>query len=191
MMFYPRQIMAARDAPIDYLKYELMERTKENTTMTDGDKTMQAGDDRLRDLEAKMKEMEALMKGLTEELLDLKTIVMKLNIREPERRQPVVQRVPASDTVVRSRSPGSGAPQSPGQRTETVAPGERVMIMQSDGTLKPESRAPEGFIVAGRFAQSGGKGKKGAHGAGDEGSKKEPSDLIFAVDEDTKEKKKK
>lgn len=183
--------MAARDAPIEYLKYELKERNKENTKMTDGDKTMQAGDDRLRDLEAKMREMEALMKGLTEELLDLKTIVMKLNVREPERRPPVVQRVPASDAVVRSRPQQAGTPQSQGQRPEPVTPGERVMIMQADGTLKPENRAPEGFIVAGRFAQSGGKGKKGGHMAGDEGSKKEPSDLIFAVDEDPKEKKKK
>ena len=44
-------------------------------------------EERVAALERKMKEMEALVKGLTEELLDLKSIAMRLNKFSEERRQ--------------------------------------------------------------------------------------------------------
>ena len=44
-----------------------------------------AGDDRIAALERKNKEQEALVKGITEELLDMKSIVMKLAKASEER----------------------------------------------------------------------------------------------------------
>ncbi len=45
-----------------------------------------ATDDRIAALEKKMREMEALVKGLTQELLDLKSIAMKMSKQTDERR---------------------------------------------------------------------------------------------------------
>ena len=47
--------------------------------MIDGSAGGAAGDDRIAALERKIRELEALVKGITEELLDLKSIVMKLS----------------------------------------------------------------------------------------------------------------
>ena len=53
--------------------------------MVNGSAGGAAGDDRIAALERKVKEQEALVKGITEELLDLKSIVMKLSKASEER----------------------------------------------------------------------------------------------------------
>ncbi|MDD1678216.1 MAG: hypothetical protein LUO93_03405 [Methanomicrobiales archaeon] len=124
-------------------------------------------DERIGELEAKLRELEALTRGLTDEMLDLKSIVMKLNARTEERR-PVATVRP---TVVSSKKENPGT--APAEATEGAS---LEMIMQTDGTLKPERRATSDYIVAsGRYGLK--KGKEVKEGG---------APLIYATEDDTK-----
>jgi len=152
-----------------------------------------ATEDRIAALEKKMREMEALVKGLTQELLDLKSIAMKMSKQTDERRLQELKRGP---TVVSQSSPsadagsvsssGSTVVMRKGARQPDVpeAPPEPVMdlIMQQDGTMKLEPRRGEkDYIVA----RAGYGQKKGAAGKGKQ------ADLIYAAEEDKKDPAKK
>jgi len=182
--------MAESGARVEYLEYELKEREKEQKKMAEGEKNPQISEERIRDLEGKMKELEALIKGLTDEMLDLKSILMKLSHRDDERRaamQPA-PRMP-SEVTVRPRRPTAVAEQP--RKPEAKDTGEMELIMQTDGTLKPERRSESNnFIVASaRFNPNIGMKGKGKGKITEEEPKKEASDLIYAVDEDPKKKK--
>jgi len=134
--------------------------------------------DRIGELEKKVRELEALTKGLTNELLDLKSIVERMNSRMEERPRPQVVRTTGSTVTIQ---PGKGGKtplgQPEGQKT--------AKIMQSDGTMKEEQRTDSDYIVASAKAAA----RLRAKGKPDQGSKeggKNP--LIYAV-EDDKEKK--
>lgn len=148
--------------------------------MTNGSAGGAAGDDRIAALERKIRELEALVKGITEELLDMKSIVMKLskaseerNRQELKRAQPIVQGAQQQATgggtvVMRPKSARQGEPVKP---EETPMD----MIMQPDGTMKLEQRrGDKNYIVA-----SAGYGRK----KGKEPAKKQ-SDLIYAADDE-------
>ena len=153
--------------------------------MIDGSTGGAAGDDRIAALERKIRELEALVKGITEELLDLKSIVMKLSKvseersrQELKRMQPIVQgaqqqaaggAAPTGGTVVMQRKAAR-----PGEPVKPEAP-SMDMIMQQDGTMKLEPRrGDKNYIIA-----SAGYGRK----KGKEPSKKQ-SDLIYAADDE-------
>jgi len=145
-----------------------------------------ATEDRIAALEKKMREMEALVKGLTQELLDLKSIAMKMSKQTEERsrqelrRAPIVQQGAAQpqssapsmsasgSTVIRPK--GARQPEAPAEPAEPAMD----MIMQPDGTMKLEPRrGDKDYIVA-----SAGYGrKKGAAAKGKQ------SDLIYAAEE--------
>jgi hypothetical protein len=144
-----------------------------------------AGDDRVAALEKKIKELEALVKGITEELLDLKSITMKLSKTSEERSRQELKRV---QPIVQGAQPqaaaGGTAPggtvvmqRKSARQGEPVKPGEPAMdmIMQPDGTMKLEPRrGDKNYIIA-----SAGYGKK----KGREPAKKQ-SDLIYAADDE-------
>jgi hypothetical protein len=144
-----------------------------------------ATEDRIAALEKKVREMEALVKGLTQELLDLKSVAMKMTKQSEERsrqelkRGPIVAGAPAQSAPASSPSPsGSTVIRPKGARQPEVpaAPAEPSMdmIMQSDGTMKLEPRrGDKDYIIA-----SAGYGKKKG-GA----SKGKQSDLIYATEE--------
>lgn len=149
-----------------------------------------AGDDRIAALERKIREQEALVKGITEELLDLKSIVMKLSKASEERSRQELKRVQAVGAIVPPAAvaaPGAPAPapaatgstvvmRPKSARVEAAKADEPAMdmIMQPDGTMKLEPRrGDKNYIVA-----SAGYGRK--KGAG----QKKQSDLIYAVDEE-------
>jgi hypothetical protein len=141
----------------------------------------EAGDERLRDLERKVRELEAVIKGLTEEVLDIKSIVMKLARDADERRK--VTAVPAEarkPVVTLQAEPRAEAEPRPVRAVERKAPARQVerrqpapvaeddrdleLIMQNDGTLKPEPRRSSEYIVASvgsRAAAAKGRGKGG------------------------------
>jgi hypothetical protein len=146
-----------------------------------------ATEDRIAALEKKVREMEALVKGLTQELLDLKSVAMKMNKQSEERsrqelrRGPIVAGAPAQSaapsaapsisgsTVIRPK--GARQPEAPPAAPEEPA---MDMIMQPDGTMKLEPRrGDKNYIVA-----SAGYGKK--KGAANKGKQ---SDLIYATEE--------
>ena len=168
--------MAAKDAQIAYLKHELEVREREIQMLMEGSKGPGDAEGRLSDLEGKVREMEALMKGLTEELLDLKTIVMKLHAKEEERRT----------AIPRSAAPPArqrAMPTASAEKTSAPA-GEQSLIIQLAGTLKPEGKQREGLIVASsRFgATPGAKGKNKGRLVSDD--RKKGGDLIYAIEEE-------
>jgi hypothetical protein len=128
-------------------------------------------DERIAELEAKVRELEALTRGLTDEMLDLKSIVMKLNARTEERR-PVVQPRPGVVPATKKDNPAP-AP------VEAAQGASLEMIMQADGTLKPERRTSSDYIIAsGRYGQKNAKKGKG-------GDTKEGAPLIYATEDDS------
>ena len=154
-----------------------------------------ATEDRMAALEKKMRDMEALVKGLTQELLDLKSIAMKMSKQTDERSRQDLRRAP---TIVQGSQPSQaaeGASPSSGGSTVVMRKGARQpdvpaapaepamdMIMQQDGTMKLEPRrGDKDYIVA----RAGYGQKKGAAG------KPKQSDLIYAAEEDKKDPAKK
>ncbi len=120
-----------------------------------------SGEEKIAELEAKVRELEALTRGLTDEMLDLKSIVMRLNTRMEERK-PVVQ----PRTPITTAQKG----QVPAEKDLSLE-----MIIQPDGTLKPEKRTNSNVIVAsGRFNPKGMKKEK----------EESSQPLIYATEDD-------
>jgi len=142
-------------------------------------------EERVVSLERKMKEMEALVKGLTEELLDLKSIAMRLNKFSEERRQelkmmkPLAQAESGSGTVVMQKK--GITPEQP--LVAAVEEKRMDMIMQPDGTMKMEERRGDNhYIVA-----SAGFASRKKMGSSSEPKK---SSLIVAEDDESESSKK-
>ena len=136
-------------------------------------------EERIAVLEKKVREMEAMVKGLTDELLDLKSIAMRLNKVNEERRAELKMTRPAApgapSTVVVPKRPV--VPQAAAPEPEKME-----MIMQTDGTLKPERRQSSDYIVA--SASYSKKAKQQSEGSG------KKNDLIVAEDEEKDAQKK-
>jgi hypothetical protein len=154
-----------------------------------------ATEERIVTIEKKLRDMEALVKGLTQELLDLKSVAMKMSKQTEERSRAELKRVqpgvqgaqpqPAapggstgssSTVVMRKGAKPSDAPATPPEPAMD-------MIMQSDGTMKLEPRrGDKNYIVA---SAGYGRNKKGTSVKGKQ------SDLIYAAEEDKKDPAKK
>ena len=133
-------------------------------------------EERISALEKKGRELEAMVKGLTDELLDLKSIVMRLNKIKEMSSQTAGQAATgaAGSTVIIPKRP-------PVVKAAPAEPEKMDMIMQTDGTLKPERRKSSDYIIASasyskKAKQSEGSGKK--------------NDLIVAEDEEKDSTKK-
>lgn len=184
-------------------------------------------DERMRDVERKIQDIEALVKGLTSEMLDLKSIVMKMQRQADERikvaRAPEPQKPEPQREIVRAEperqavrverpvrevrpvkqdpparvqpAPAARAARAPVREPVRPVPedaGDLEMIMQNDGTLKPERRAGSEYIVASAKYQDKviGGGRKGSSGrlvVADSAPqrKKEADSIIHAEDDDT------
>jgi uncharacterized coiled-coil protein SlyX len=154
--------------------------------MVNGSAGGAAGDDRIAALERKVKEQEALVKGITEELLDLKSIVMKLSKASEERSRQELKKVQPIVQQSAQQPAGSGGAAAPAGGTVVMRPKTKQaepakpqepamdMIMQPDGTMKLEPRrGDKSYIVA-----SAGYGRKKG------GVQKKQSDLIYATDDE-------
>ena len=139
----------------------------------DGDiRVPQPVNDRVSELEKKVREMEALIKGLTNELLDLKSIVERMNSRMEEKRPPVMAR-PRVNVSQR----GEPAP---------ADEGELARIMQPDGTMKEERRKDSDYIIASARSAAALKNK----GKGEPSKGKGSTAIIYAVEEEDSKSKK-
>jgi len=172
-----------------------------------------ARDERLEaaeELERKVRELEALVKGLMEEVLDVKSVAMKLSRDGEERRKkPAVAEERRAGATLQSE-PRATAESRPVHAPEPRAPVRPVekrqpapqpapvpddvdmeLIMQNDGTLKPEPRRPSEYIVAspkfaGAPAKARGKGGKSPERTLFVEQKKRPvDDVIHAEEDDT------
>ncbi len=139
--------MAQKDAIIRNLEHQLEEKEREIDMIRESATNTGVQDDRFMALEKRVVEMEVLVKGLTEELLDLKSIVRKL-VKEEKRPVQRPQADPSDHILVRSPKPAA----EPEERKPDPKEAEEntVMIMQPDGTLKPEPPLGEGVIIAGK-----------------------------------------
>lgn len=194
--------MSLKDAKIRYLTQELDEQERKIQMMKDDAQApviagVGSNEERILALERKMKEQEALLKGLTEELLDLKSIAMRLNRASEERHaeirraQPVAAQAGATvtqpqaqsagaSTVVMQRRTRSDVPASSSSQPEVqimTADDEGDLIMQPDGTMKREKRrGDKNYIIAsGNFRKGGAKG---------DARSKPKQDLIVAEDDE-------
>jgi hypothetical protein len=155
-----------------------------------------ASEDRVAALENKVRDMEALVKGLTQELLDLKSIVMKMSKQTDERSRQELKK--AQPVAQGAQSAGAGAAPSGSGNTvvmrpksarqaeaEPEVPPEPAMdmIMQTDGTMKLEPRRGDTNYIVARAGY--GRDKKGSSAKGKQ------SDLIYAADEPKKDPAKK
>ena len=141
----------------------------------DGDiRVQQPVNDRVSELEKKVREMEALIKGLTNELLDLKSVVERMTSRMEEKRPPVITRQAGRVTVSQK---GEGAP---------ADEGELARIMQPDGTMKEERRKDSDYIIASARSAAALKNK----GKGEPSKGKGSTALIYAVEEEDSKSKK-
>lgn len=128
-------------------------------------------EDRIAVLEMKLLGMEALVRGLIAELLDFKAIAMSMTRENGERDRALNRETIVQGPIYPARAGQPAYPSeavSPGDNTVirtnsthqpdlTVAPPvpEMVRIMQSDGTMKMESRYGE----AKHIDSSGGYGR--------------------------------
>jgi TolA-binding protein len=203
--------MAQKDGIIRNLEHQLRERDQEIERLTSATQQEPQDLQKMKELEMKVVEMESMIKGLTEELLDLKSVVRNLVRVHEERR--VRERPPVATVTIAKEDPepveepstevqpAEEAPEASleeGEAEAKSAPAnvpadwqETVMIMQADGTLKPEQRHAEGMIIASNrpgFPQkksSGPSSEKiiiGKREMKGESSSKAP--LIYAEDED-------
>jgi hypothetical protein len=184
--------MSLKDAKIRYLMQELDEKERRIQMMQDDVKAPgnpgAESDERIAALEKKVKEIEALVKGLTEELLDLKAIAMRLSRASEERRaelrrvQPGTQpapgaQAPAGTVVMQKKTRPADAPSGQAAPSPQDEQGQMDLIMQPDGTMKMEKRRGDRqyIIATGNFRKGGGKGD--ARG-------KAKQDVIIAEDDE-------
>jgi hypothetical protein len=141
-------------------------------------------EERVTALERKMKESDALVKGLTDELLDLKSVAMRL-ARISERPERVISSRPAGqDGTGPLAAPTVVIPKKPAPAAAAAAreaePDRMDMIMQPDGTMKLEKRrGDEHYIVA-----SAGNAARIRAKQGEPADPKKRSELIVAEEDE-------
>jgi len=202
--------MAQKDARIRFLERELAEREKEMETMTEYEQppvlVQEAGDERLRDLERKVRELEALVKGLMGEILDLKSVTMDLSRDVEERKvKPVVAEARKAGATLQAEPRAGAEPAAPSRAADPPGPARLAekrparpdpedrdleLIMQNDGTLKPEPRRSSEYIIAStKFGNAPVKGRGRGGKSSDrtlfvEQKKKREVDSVIQAEED-------
>lgn len=194
--------MAMKDAKIKYLEHELEEKERVLEQMREVDRSPGpasiAEDARIGALERRVRELEAVVKGLTEEVLDLKALTLKLAKTAERHEGPAPVRAGTGRTVeppssaptilVRPRNAGklSPLPASPSRPLAVPEPapaipaGEMDLIMQPDGTIKPELRRKNEYIIASNGPQNR---RQGSRPAGDR-SGRHVDAVIFADEQE-------
>ena len=114
-------------------------------------------EERINALETRFRDMDALVKGLLNELLDLKTIFMKLSRQAgDDRSQEYVPEPEIQETAPQRPAPTSSdgcvviQPKSASRQDVPVTPPEpeMVRIMQPDGTMKMEVRRGDSSMTS-------------------------------------------
>ena len=198
--------MAMKDAKIKYLEHELeeKERVLEHLREVDNAPAPVTEDGRVATLERRVRELEAVVKGLTEEVLDLKALTLKL-VKTADRfeGQPVAARTGAGRANVAAPQPASAPtvlvrPRNADKLGPLLSSPSRLpvagdpvpaaavsdegmdLIMQPDGTIKPELRHKNEYIIAQNGPQNR---RQGMRSAGDR-SGRHVDAVIFADEQE-------
>jgi hypothetical protein len=193
--------MAMKDAKIKYLEHELEEKERVLEQMREVDRVPApvAEDARIGALERRVRELEAVVKGLTEEVLDLKALTLKMAKSAERHDGPAPVRAGSGRTIeppssaptilVRPRNAGklaplpassSRTPPAPAEPAPAIPAGEMDLIMQPDGTIKPELRRKNEYIIASNGPQNR---RQGSRTAGDR-SGRHVDAVIFADEQE-------
>lgn len=198
--------MAMKDAKIKYLEHELeeKERVLEQLREVENAPAPVTEDGRVTTLERRVRELEAVVKGLTGEVLDLKALTLKLARTadrlegQPPAARPGAGRASAAapqpssapTVLVRPRNAEKLGPLSSSLSRQpvavdpvpasTVPSGDMDLIMQPDGTIKPELRHKNEYIIAPNGPQSR---RQGTRPAGDR-SGRHVDAVIFADEQE-------
>ncbi len=205
--------MAQKDGIIRNLEHVIEEKEREIEMLRDNihniNNTSSVSAEKITAFETRMLNLEEIVKGLTAELLDIRAEIRKVDqiVENSEKRS--VERVGRSaksprnyPAVGQKRRPAENAAvkpvvkmgdvEKPGKRqgmtgVELKKNDDEVLIIQPDGTLKPEARYKDkDMIVAGSRPV-----RMRVHkGRNPESVEKESKPLIYAEDEDTVEIKK-
>lgn len=176
--------MAQKDAKIKFLERELAEKEREIGSLKETEiPTAEAPKkSSSSDINDRLNRLEAMVKGLTEEMLDIRSIVDKLwdgyEIRQKAEKP---QRQESKKTEAKP-SPAK-KPVESGKNVRPVATAaahgegdeETELIMQVDGTLKHEKRTSKEYIVAETSAVNIGPQNR-----------KKAGTIIYAEEDDTK-----
>lgn len=133
-------------------------------------------DGRVGHLERRVADMEALIKGLTDEMLDMKAVVMKL--KKEQRPPPVIQAV--APPISRSKVEREVPEEDDTKKAQGSSAKDKITLkMQPDGTLQPEKEFGDDIIIASaRDARSRYK---------DQHQRSGHNDLIIAEDKEPSE----
>ena len=133
-------------------------------------------DGRVGLLERRVADMEALIKGLTDEMLDMKAVVMKL--KKEQRPPPVIQAV--APPISRSKVEREVPEEDDTKKAQGSSAKDKITLkMQPDGTLQPEKEFGDDIIIASaRDARSRYK---------DQHQRSGHNDLIIAEDKEPSE----
>ena len=134
--------MAQSDAKIKYLEHELDQQEK-LIKMIETSGTG-VSEDRIARLKRRLRDMEALVKGLTQELLDLKSIAMKMSKQTEERGRQELVRGPHRAGYIR---PGAGIP---GRSPPAVASSSGSTVIRPKGARQdvPAKRQSPPWMIA-------------------------------------------
>ncbi|MCQ1539378.1 hypothetical protein FTO68_10350 [Methanocalculus taiwanensis] len=166
-----------------FLEHELEEKERELKMVKREDEPVSTAaegeDERIAALEGKVRELDALLKGVMAEMLDLKSVTRKL-VRNFDDQEPRNADVPSFTPVhkePRSRSRIVSEAEPPKMQERQVPPpplatpgpeaeppvdtSDMELIMQPDGTLKPEKRVQNDYIVASSGYAPASKMKRG------------------------------
>jgi hypothetical protein len=117
---------------------------KNGCDMMTVEQNLPGNEGRIRGLETRLMHLEAIIKGLTEELSDIKDSITKITTAPEEQSAPGANPGPVAE-VTAFQPQFAAAPQP----VQASAPKREQfdLIMQSDGTLKPERRAGSDFVI--------------------------------------------
>lgn len=174
--------MAQKDAKIKFLERELAEKEREIDTLKETEIPMEDAPRKSSspDTNDRLNRLEAMIKGLTEEMLDIRSIVDKLwDGYEIKQKAEKTQRQESKKTAV-------SAAKKPVETRQDARPEATVasqndsdeetdLIMQVDGTLKREKRSSKEYIVAETSAVNIGPQNR-----------KKAGTIIYAEEDDTK-----
>lgn len=182
------------DAKFRDLEHELEEREREIQMLRDSIHDLNnlnpVSEERIKGMENRINEVDGLVKGLMQEMLDVKACLQKIS------KSLDVDGVPASRKLARESKESRRYPPvvSPGAAAERKAsasslpeaepaPSKEVLIIQPDGTMKPEVPRGEDMIVADH--------RNSRQQPGRRGDPREKKPLIYADDDDSIEIKRK
>jgi len=172
------------DAKIRDLEHDLEEKEREVQMLRESiheyNTRNPVSEERMKGVEKRINELDGLMKGLMEEMLDIKACMQKISKSLDEGEIPAPRRAQRGAKESR-RYPPVVSPSAAAEKKASTAEvtgaeaSKETMIIQPDGTMKPEVQSGEEMIVADH---------RSGRSPGRRGDPREKKPLIYADDDD-------